>query len=86
MSAVRFIAAEKAKYSISLLCRLLGVSRSGFYAWQRRAPSDRELADAWLAERIRRDPRREPRHLRRPRVHAALRQQGSGSAASGSSG
>lgn len=40
----RFIAAEKANYPISLLCRLLGVSRSSF----RRAPSDRELADAWL--------------------------------------
>ena len=57
MSCFRFIAAEKANYPVSLLCRMLGVSRSGFHAWQRRPPSDRALADAWLAERIRRDPR-----------------------------
>jgi hypothetical protein len=30
------------------------VSESGYFAWSRRAPSDRELTDAWLTERIRR--------------------------------
>ena len=72
---------------ISLLCRVLGVSRSGFHAWERRPPSDRALADAWLVERIREIHAREPRHLRRaadPR-RAALRR-ASGSDASGSSG
>jgi putative transposase len=48
----RFIAVEKAEYPISLLCRTLGVSRSGFHAWERRAPSDRDLADARLSERL----------------------------------
>jgi putative transposase len=33
VSCFRFIAAEKANYPIALLCRLLGVSRSGFDAW-----------------------------------------------------
>jgi putative transposase len=56
VSCFRFIAAEKANYPISLLCRMLGVSRSGFHAWQLRPPSDRELADAWLVEQIPRDP------------------------------
>jgi hypothetical protein len=28
----RFIRAEKADHSVSLMCRLLGVSRSGFHA------------------------------------------------------
>ena len=50
MSAFRLIAAEKANHPVSVLCGLLGVSRSGFYAWERRAPSDRQLADAWLLE------------------------------------
>ena len=35
------------------MCRVLGVSRAGFYAWERRAPCDRALRDAWLTEKIR---------------------------------
>ena len=35
------------------MCRVLGVSRSGFYAFLTRAPSARALADAWLIEQIR---------------------------------
>ena len=35
-----FIHAEKAKLPKSLLCRVLRVSRSGFYAWSKRPPSD----------------------------------------------
>jgi putative transposase len=72
----RFIAAEKATYPISLLCRLLGVSRSGFHAWERRPPSDRELADAWLVERIRAIPRESRETYGARRVHRALRHRG----------
>jgi len=28
------------------------VSRSGYYEWAGRAPSDRALSDAWLTEKI----------------------------------
>ena len=52
MTAFKFIAAEKANHSVELLCAILGVSRSEFYAWERRPPSDRALQDAWLTERI----------------------------------
>ncbi len=52
MSVYRFISAEKARTPVSVCCELLGVSRSGFYDWQRRPPSDRALSDAWLVERI----------------------------------
>jgi len=76
VSCFRFIAAEKANYSISLLCRMLGVSRSGFHAWERRAPSDRDLADVWLLERIR-DVHAESRQTYGARrVHRALRRRG----------
>jgi len=52
VTAYRIISAEKARTPVSLACELLGVSRSGFYAWERRAPSDRALTDAWLIEQI----------------------------------
>jgi putative transposase len=69
----RFIAVEKANYPISLLCRTLGVSRSGFHAWQRRPPSDRDLADAWLVERIREIHRESRETYGARRIDRALR-------------
>jgi putative transposase len=76
VSLFRFIAAEKANHSISLMCTLLGVSRSGFHAWARRPPSDRALADAWLVERIVRIHRDSRGTYGARRVDAALHQQG----------
>jgi transposase InsO family protein len=35
------------------MCRALGVSRTSFHDWIRRAPSDRALSDAFLIEKIR---------------------------------
>lgn len=37
------IGAEKAEFPIGLMCTQLGVSRSGYYAWQRRSPSERAV-------------------------------------------
>jgi len=53
VSRYRFIAAEKATYPVSLLCRVLGVSRASFYAWCERGPAARTRADEQLLERIR---------------------------------
>ena len=87
MSAFRFIAAEKANHPISVMCRMLGVSASGFHAWQRRAPSDRELADAWLTERIREIHQRTGGSMaRRGCMPSCGWLTGSGSGANGSSG
>ena len=73
MSAFRLIAAEKANHPIDLMCRILGVSRSGFYAWERRPPSDRALADAWLLEQIKQIHQDNRRVYGAPRIHAELR-------------
>jgi putative transposase len=73
VSAFRLIAAEKANHSIDLMCRVLGVSRSGFYAWATRAPSDRGLSDAWLGEQIREVHEANRGVYGAPRVHAELR-------------
>jgi putative transposase len=43
-----FIGAEKARHGVPILCRMLRVSRSGFYAWRKREPSVRALRDARL--------------------------------------
>ena len=53
MTRFRFVEAEAAQFPVSLLCRTVGVTRQGFYAWKRRPPSARELADRKLSERIR---------------------------------
>jgi putative transposase len=76
VSVFRFIATRKAEHSIKTLCRVLGVSRSGYHAWERRTPSDRELADAWLAERVREIHAESRGTYGARRVQAVLRHRG----------
>jgi putative transposase len=76
MSLFRFIDAEKALYPISLLCRVLRVSRSGYYAWSRRPPSRRSVEDSALTAKIREIHERSRRTYGYPRVHAELRSVG----------
>ena len=52
MTRFAFVDAEKARYSVTSLCRLLKVSRSGYYAWATRAPSARAVADEVLTSQI----------------------------------
>jgi putative transposase len=73
VSIYRFIAAEKAEQKVSLMCELLGVSRSGFYAWQRRAPCQRAREDELLLKRIRSIHGRARGVYGVRRVHAELR-------------
>ena len=53
MRLFELIDAEKADYSISLLCRVLKVSRSGYYDWKDRPPSKRDQESAALTQKIR---------------------------------
>ena len=48
-----FIAAEKARHTVTILCRCLRVTRSGFYAWARRGPSVRTQRDGQLGVKVR---------------------------------
>ena len=47
-----FIDAEKVLYPMRILCRVLGVSRSGYYAWRTRKPSARMLEDERLRPQV----------------------------------
>jgi putative transposase len=48
-----WIESQRDFYELTLMCRLLGVSRSGFHAAQGRAPSPRAIDDGRILERIR---------------------------------
>jgi transposase InsO family protein len=74
-----FIDAEKARFPVSLMCRVLKVSRSGYYRWaaSRHRP-DRRLGsdDAELRLEIRKIHRSSRGCYGRPRIHAVLRRRG----------
>lgn len=72
----RFIETEKATYPVAFLCKVLGVSRSGFYAWRQRPPSHRSQVDCALTACIVAIHRESHRTYGVPRVHAELQEQG----------
>ena len=59
-------------YRTATMCRVLGVSPSGYYAWRRRAPCARVCADQALTERIEAIHERSRGTYGVPRVHAEL--------------
>jgi len=71
-----FIRAHQRRWPVRVTCRVLGVSRSGFYAWCRRAPSDRARRREVLGHRIREVYERSRANYGSPRVHRALVAQG----------
>jgi putative transposase len=72
----RLIGAEKAQHPVSLLCEVLGVSRSGFHAWLKRHPPKRWVDDARLAELIHQIHEESDGTYGSPRIHAELRARG----------
>jgi transposase InsO family protein len=67
-----FIAAEKAAFPVGLLCRTLGVSRAGFYAWQGRPPAARSRADERLGLDVAAIHAESRQRYGSPRIHAEL--------------
>ena len=64
--------ANQANYSVDLMCRLLGVSRSGFYAWAERPMCQRRRRDLELTGRICAIHRRSRETYGAPSIHAEL--------------
>ena len=76
MTVFRFVEREKAHHPVRTMCRLLGVSASGYWAWRGRDPSPRALSDADLVAQIREAHRVSRGTYGAPRVHAELRASG----------
>jgi transposase InsO family protein len=75
---VRFalIEAKKADYPIAMLCRVLRVRRSGFYAWLGRDESARAKEDRQLVVDIRAVFQEHKRRYGSPRIYRELKTQG----------
>ena len=63
-------------YPVATMCRLLGVSSSGYYAWLYRPPSDRELSDEWLLSKIKAAHQASHETYGAPRILHDLREEG----------
>ena len=63
---------------VAVLCRKLGVSRGGFYAWFNRQKSRRQLSDEVLLEKIVSIHTASRETYGYPRVHAQLKRNGEG--------
>ena len=70
------VEAEKAHYPVAVLCSVLAVSRSGFYAWLQRPAPARAKADASLVLDIRAAHKLGRGTYGSPRVHAELQAKG----------
>ena len=58
---------------VAVACRVLEVSRSGYYEWRDRPPCERDLDDAWLANQVVDIHTASRGCYGSPRVHAELR-------------
>jgi putative transposase len=72
-----FVAAERAVFPVRLLCRTLGVSASGFYAWRARPPASRRVCEDDALRRQLRVAHAASRGVYgSPRLHQVLRRAG----------
>lgn len=70
------IEAEKDEFPVSMMCRVLEVSRAGYYAWRERGPSERAKQNVELAAEIVEIHQESRGTYGSPRVHAELRERG----------
>jgi putative transposase len=70
------VTAHQAVHPIATMCRVLGVSSSGYYAWRQRPLSLRARADVKLSAEIQAIHRESRGTYGVPRVHAELAARG----------
>lgn len=64
--------ANQATHSVGVMCRVLKISRSGYYAWLQRPMSARARQDLWLTGKIEAIHRRSRGAYGSPMIHAEL--------------
>jgi len=67
---------HRGEFRIGTMCEVLGVSRSGYYAWRGRPRSLRDETNATLTQTIRRIHEESRRIYGSPRIYAALQHRG----------
>jgi len=72
----QFIADHRPEFSITVMCRGLGVSRSGYYAWRKRPTCARKMADQSLTEQIETIHQNSRRTYGSPRIQEELADNG----------
>ncbi len=72
MKRFQFIANHQHQFPVRRMCRLLQVSRSGYYAWRQRRPSARKMANDKLSKQMKRLYADSRGTYGSPRIHAAL--------------
>jgi transposase InsO family protein len=71
-----WIEAQRDQFSVTRMCRQLGVSRTGYCQWRTRAPSERSMANAVLDAQVAAMHAGSQRSYGRPRIVRGLRAQG----------
>jgi putative transposase len=72
----QFLDDHQQQFPITLMCRVLDVSRSGYYAWRKREPSARKMADQVLWALIRLHHKKSRGAYGSPRIHQAIQKEG----------
>jgi putative transposase len=72
----QFIAAHREEFEITVMCRVLAVSRSGYYAWRQRPASPREMANQALSQQIKTIHQQSRQTYGSPRIQVELAENG----------
>ncbi|MCQ3931363.1 MAG: IS3 family transposase [Chloroflexi bacterium] len=71
-----FVEQHRAEFDIMVMCHVLGVSRSGYYAWRKRQPSKWACENRDLSEKIQQFHQRSRQTYGSPRIWADLQHLG----------
>jgi putative transposase len=75
---VRFYTVERCReaFPVSMMCRLLNVSTSGYYEWRSRKPGERQQDNTRLLKKIRHTHQNSDGVFGSPRIYEELRYRG----------